>query len=155
MVARGEMRAGRGIIRVVAEDEDEDGGGGGGRSGPNSGQRGGAGAGAGAGSVCKFLLQDSKGALVWGVDLDGFLSVAGLFNISGGGSAAPATAGSVGNQVTIGTKILLRNGCKVDRGVVRIEGAFVAILGGKIESLEKAWKDGRIERLKSLLARDG
>lgn len=137
MWARGEMRAGRGIVRVVtAEDGDGDGDGDG--FAPATGT------GAGAGSVYKFLLQDSRGRLVWGVDCDAVFSVAGLI-----GTAAGA---GVANQVTIGTKILLRNGCRVDRGVVRIEGAFVTVLGGRIEGLEKIWREGRIERLKLLLA---
>ncbi len=48
--------------------------------------------------------------------------------------------------MTLGIKVLLRN-CEVRRGVVLLEPGGVQILGGKIEALDKIWKEGRKERL--------
>jgi RecQ-mediated genome instability protein 1 len=74
----------------------------------------------------KLLLQDAKGVKVFGIDLTG---IAGI-----------------GMTMNLGVKILLRN-CDVRRGVVMLEPGKVQILGGKIEALDKAWKEGRKERL--------
>jgi RecQ-mediated genome instability protein 1 len=74
----------------------------------------------------KLLLQDSKGLKVYALDLNG---VRGL-NVS----------------MSMGTKLLLRN-CDVRRGVIMLEPVHVQILGGKIEALDKLWREGRKERL--------
>lgn len=74
----------------------------------------------------KILLQDAKGVRVYGID---------LFGIAG-----------ISTSMSLGVKLLLRN-CDVRRGVVMIEPGKVQILGGKIEALDKAWKEGRKERL--------
>jgi RecQ-mediated genome instability protein 1 len=74
----------------------------------------------------KLLLQDAKGVKIYAIDLSG---IAGL-----------------NTSMTMGVKLLLRN-CDVRRGVVILEPGNVQILGGKIEALDKAWKEGRKERL--------
>lgn len=74
----------------------------------------------------KLLLQDAKGAKVYAFDLKG---IAGI---------------NMG--MSIGIKVLLRN-CEVRRGVVMLEPGGLQILGGKIEALDKIWKEGRKERL--------
>jgi RecQ-mediated genome instability protein 1 len=48
--------------------------------------------------------------------------------------------------MAVGVKLLLRN-TDVRRAVAMLEPANVQILGGKIDTLDKAWKDGRKERL--------
>ncbi|KAJ4290884.1 hypothetical protein N0V90_010080 [Kalmusia sp. IMI 367209] len=74
----------------------------------------------------KLLLQDAKGAKVYAVDLHG---IEGL-----------------NTAIAMGTKILLRN-TDVRRAVAMLEPGNVQILGGKMEALDKAWKEGRKERL--------
>jgi RecQ-mediated genome instability protein 1 len=74
----------------------------------------------------KLLLQDAKGLKIYAFDIRG---------IDGLNTNTP-----------MGTKLVLRN-VDVRRGVVMLEPGNVQILGGKLEALDKAWKDGRKERL--------
>lgn len=74
----------------------------------------------------KLLLQDAKGATIYAVDLRG---------IEG-----------VNTGMSMGTKFLLRN-TDVRRAVAMLEPGNVQVLGGKIDALEKAWRDGRKDRL--------
>jgi RecQ-mediated genome instability protein 1 len=74
----------------------------------------------------KVLLQDAKGAKVYALDLRG---IDGL-----------------NTNTAMGAKLILRN-IDVRRAVVVLEPANVQILGGKLEALDKAWKEGRKERL--------
>lgn len=74
----------------------------------------------------KLLLQDAKGLKVYAIDLRG---------IDG-----------INTNMTMGIKLLLRN-VDVRRGVLMLEPGNVQVLGGKLEALDKAWKDGRKERL--------
>lgn len=75
----------------------------------------------------KLLLQDAKGAKVYAIDLRG---IEGINTTS----------------MAMGVKLLLRN-TDVRRAVAMLEPSNVQILGGKIDALDKAWKDGRKERL--------
>ncbi|PSN65494.1 RecQ mediated genome instability protein Rmi1 [Corynespora cassiicola Philippines] len=74
----------------------------------------------------KLLLQDARGAKVYALDLRG---VDGI-NVS----------------MSLGAKLVLKN-IEVRRAVVMLESSNVQILGGKMEALDKAWKEGRKERL--------
>jgi RecQ-mediated genome instability protein 1 len=74
----------------------------------------------------KLLLQDAKGVKIYAFDLRG---------IEG-----------INTNMTMGAKLLLRN-VEVRRAVVMLEPGKVDVLGGKLEALDKAWKDGRKERL--------
>lgn len=74
----------------------------------------------------KLLLQDAKGTKVYAVDLRGI--------------------GGLNTGISMGTKILLAN-AQVRRAVIMLESSSVQMLGGKIEALDKAWKEGRKERL--------
>lgn len=74
----------------------------------------------------KLLLQDAKGTKVYALDLRG---IEGL-----------------NTSMMMGVKLLLRN-VDVRRAVVMLEPGKVQILGGKLEALDKAWKDGCKERL--------
>lgn len=76
----------------------------------------------------KLLLQDAKGVKVYALDLRG---IDGL-----------------NTNMTIGVKLILKN-VDVRRAVIMLEPANVQILGGKLEALDKAWKEGRKERLMS------
>ena len=74
----------------------------------------------------KLLLQDAKGLKVYAMDLRG---------IDG-----------INTNMVMGLKLVLRN-FDVRRGVVMLEPGNVYVAGGKLEALDKAWKDGKKERL--------
>jgi RecQ-mediated genome instability protein 1 len=74
----------------------------------------------------KVLLQDAKGAKVYALDLRG---IDGL-----------------NTNTAMGVKLILRS-VDVRRAVIMLEPANVQILGGRLEALDKAWKEGRKERL--------
>ncbi|KAH6637576.1 RecQ mediated genome instability protein Rmi1 [Boeremia exigua] len=74
----------------------------------------------------KLLLQDAKGLQIYALDLRG---IEGL-----------------NTNMSMGLKLLLRN-IEVRRAVVMLEPGNVQVLGGKLETLDKAWKDGRKDRL--------
>ena len=111
---RGEGTKGREIIRVApAEDGD------------NAESRT-----SKSGGPHKLLLQDAKGARMFGIELK---------EVDG-----------VGLGMNIGCKMILRN-VLVARGVLMLEPGTSIILGGKIDSLHKAWKEGRKEELKKAI----
>ena len=111
---RGEGTKGREIIRVVtAEDGD---------NGAQSAEK--------SNGPHKLLLQDTKGAKVFGVE---WKEVQG-----------------VGLSMNIGAKLVLKNAL-VARGVILLGPASTTLLGGKIEALHKAWKDGRKADLKAAI----
>ncbi|KAJ4984501.1 RecQ mediated genome instability protein Rmi1 [Stagonosporopsis vannaccii] len=74
----------------------------------------------------KLLLQDAKGLQIYALDLRG---VDGL-----------------NTNMNVGVKLLLRN-VEVRRAVVMLEPGNVQILGGKLEALDKAWRQGQKDRL--------
>lgn len=74
----------------------------------------------------KLLLQDAKGVKIYAFDMVG---VDGL-----------------NTNMTMGVKLLLKN-FNVRRAVIMLEPSNVQVLGGKLEALDKAWKDGRKDRL--------
>ncbi|PBP26068.1 hypothetical protein BUE80_DR003037 [Diplocarpon rosae] len=78
----------------------------------------------------KLLLQDCTGATVWGFELSRVEKL-----------GVPPVMG-------IGCKLLLKKGIKVARGMVLLEPGLVLVFGGKIEGLEKAWREGREARLR-------
>jgi RecQ-mediated genome instability protein 1 len=73
----------------------------------------------------KLLLQDWKGQTVYGFELKKVDKI-----------AYPPV-------MSIGCKILLKRGCIVARGVVLLEPGSVAVLGGRIEVLDKVWRERR------------
>jgi RecQ-mediated genome instability protein 1 len=82
----------------------------------------------------KLLLQDAKGMKVFAIDLRG---IDGL-----------------NTSMTMGAKLLLRQ-FDVRRGAIMLEPGGVQILGGKLEALDSAWKDGRKQRLMKAAKDDG
>lgn len=78
----------------------------------------------------KVLLQDCKGQKVYGFELK---RVEKLCYPPG---------------MNIGCKVMLKQGVKVARGMILLEPEFVVVLGGKIEVVDKAWKEGRENRLR-------
>ena len=83
-----------------------------------------------SGEPHKLLLQDAAGKRVYGIELKGLEGV--------------------GLGMSIGCKVVLKN-TLVARGVVLLEPATVTVLGGKIEELHKAWKEGRKAELKAAI----
>ncbi|KAI0155085.1 hypothetical protein GGR52DRAFT_528141 [Hypoxylon sp. FL1284] len=150
-IARGEQTRGREVIRLLTGnengDEDEESNNGapaaGGRVIPPppanaAGSRTGAAANAAASrnATHRLLLQDCRGQTVHGLELKRVDRV------------------GVGS-LNIGEKMLLRRGTAVARGVVLLEPATCAVLGGKVEPWHRAWVDGRLERLKEAAGGDG
>ena len=78
----------------------------------------------------KLLLQDAQGLSVYGIELKDIEGVALGMNI--------------------GCKLVLK-GTLVARGVLLLEPRTTSLLGGKIESLHKAWKDNRKRDLKTAI----
>ncbi|KUJ14819.1 uncharacterized protein LY89DRAFT_563204, partial [Mollisia scopiformis] len=76
----------------------------------------------------KVLLQDMKGTKIWGFE---FTRIIGL----GGAS--------------IGCKMWLRKGCRVARGMVLLEPGSCGVVGGKIEGLDRGWREGKEGRLRA------
>lgn len=82
----------------------------------------------------KLLLQDAKGLQIYALD---FRGIDGL-----------------NTNMSMGVKLLLQN-IEVRRAVVMLEPANVQVLGGKLEALDKAWKNGRKDRLIKAANADG
>ncbi|KAL2045759.1 hypothetical protein N7G274_002190 [Stereocaulon virgatum] len=78
----------------------------------------------------KLALQDAIGSRVYGIELKG---------VEG-----------VGVGMSMGCKMVLRN-VVVARGMVLLEPGTVTVLGGKIEGLHKAWKEGRKAELRAAI----
>ena len=78
----------------------------------------------------KLVLQDAAGRRAYGIELRGLEGV--------------------GMGMSIGCKVVLKNAL-VARGVVLLEPATTVVLGGKIEELHKAWKEGRKAELKAAI----
>jgi RecQ-mediated genome instability protein 1 len=125
---KGETVKGREIIRVVPSEENQQ---------PSSAATqaigtqtaGNAGQGGKEGPY-KLLMQDCKGNRVYGFELT---KVAGIGYPPG---------------MRIGCKILLKRGSQVARGMVLLEPERTVVLGGKIEELDKAWREGWEQRLR-------
>ena len=83
-----------------------------------------------SGGPHKLLLQDASGIRVYGIELR---------ELEG-----------VGLGMSIGCKMVLKNAL-VARGVVLLEPVTTTVLGGKIEGLHKAWKEGRKAELKAAI----
>ena len=124
MERKGEMTKGREVIRVVAPDEE-----------PSSASTQ-APASTSQNSVekshgpYKLELQDVRGNMVYGFELQKVAKI------------------GYPPLMSIGCKILLKKGCKVARGMVLLEPGNVVVLGGKIETLDKVWREGREKALR-------
>ena len=75
----------------------------------------------------KLLLQDAKGTRIYGIELK--------------------LLDGIGLGMGIGCKLILKQ-ITVARGVVLLEPATTTVLGGKIDVLHKAWKEGRKAELR-------
>ncbi|KAK0673648.1 hypothetical protein QBC41DRAFT_214798 [Cercophora samala] len=138
--ARGEEKRGREVIRLPTggDGDDADGGVGGGVDQGVTTQGGtqfrqererAEGGGGGGKATHKILFQDAKGGKVYGVEL------------------VRVEKFGVG-QTNIGEKWILKRGMSVSRGVLMLEPGGCEYLGGKVEVWNRAWHEGRLERLK-------
>ncbi|WPG97974.1 Hypothetical protein R9X50_00075700 [Acrodontium crateriforme] len=75
----------------------------------------------------KLLLQDARGTRVYGLE---------LFSIPG-----------IDTSTSIGAKLVLKD-CVVARGIILLEPKNVEVLGGKIESWDKQWRNNQKSVLK-------
>jgi RecQ-mediated genome instability protein 1 len=122
---KGETTKGREIIRVVPNDED-----------PSSASTQAIGTQAqgqnlgGKEGPFKLLMQDFNGQRVYGFELKKVDKV-----------GYPPVMG-------IGCKVLLKRGSQVARGMVLLEPGATVVLGGRIDGLDKAWREGREQRLR-------
>ncbi|KAI0475351.1 hypothetical protein GGR56DRAFT_675491 [Xylariaceae sp. FL0804] len=85
---------------------------------------------AGAATTHRLVLQDCRGQRVHGLELRRVDRV------------------GVGS-LHVGEKLLLRRGAVVARGVVLLEPQTCTVLGGRVEAWQRAWSDGRLERLRA------
>ncbi|CAG7918437.1 unnamed protein product [Penicillium olsonii] len=124
-VERGEAIRGREIVRTIAVDEDPEAA----ESNPtNNGPVAGANASGSSGSgPHRLILQDAGGTVVTGVEIQRMDGV------------------SV-EKLAIGAKLLLRNPT-VARGMVLLTPGCATVLGGKIETWDTPWRQGRKARL--------
>lgn len=125
-VERGEAVRGREIIRTLNVDDDNEGGENG--SSNNTGTAGTPSTSGSSGSgPHRLILQDVYGTKAVAIEMQ------------------PIEGISL-EKLPIGAKILLRNAA-VARGLVLLNPTCSTLLGGKIEALDKSWKEGRKARL--------
>ncbi len=141
-IERGEEVRGREVIRnvpIMNEDDDADAMDGGGGSNARNRARGSGGNVQASVSNSnskkspgphKLVLQDAKGTNVTGFEMVELPQV----DIGEGG-------------MSIGCKLLLKQGALVRRGMVMLKPDSVTMMGGKIESWDKKWRDDRKKRL--------
>ncbi|KAI9376277.1 hypothetical protein BJX61DRAFT_417410 [Aspergillus egyptiacus] len=125
-VERGEAVRGREIVRTVNVGDEEPEGGNGSRT---------ADADEGSSGPHRLILQDAAGTRAVGIEMK---------KVHGIGI----------NKMAIGAKMLLRN-VTVARGMILLTPESVTLLGGKIESMDQAWRVGRKARLMEKLAAMG
>jgi len=124
---KGEMTKGREIIRVATQDE----------AGEypaytqpalkNQSQHNG---------PFRLLLQDVKGQTVYAFELRRVEKI-----------GMPCANG----HMHIGAKIVLRKGMNIARGMILLEPGLTDVLGGKVEALDKAWREGREKKLRDVV----
>ncbi|PKX91916.1 OB fold domain-containing protein [Aspergillus novofumigatus IBT 16806] len=125
-IERGEAIRGREIVRTVNVDEDSEE-----RAARAGNNRTANSAASGAGSTSngphRLILQDAAGTRAVAIEVKRVEGI-GLGNIP------------------IGAKLLLRD-ATVARGMILLTPECVTLLGGKIETLDQAWKEGRKAKL--------
>jgi RecQ-mediated genome instability protein 1 len=125
---KGEFAKGREVIRVIpAEGEGEGAGGNGNGPSPAAAQRD---AVLRSNGPFKLLMEDIKGQRVYGFELKRVEKI------------------GYPPLMSIGCKIVLKKGTKVARGMVLLEPSTVVVLGGKMEALDKKWREGREKELR-------
>ncbi|KAI1274130.1 RecQ mediated genome instability protein Rmi1 [Xylaria sp. FL0933] len=83
----------------------------------------------------RLVLQDCKGQKLYGLELKRIDRI------------------GIGT-LNIGEKIILKRGAILARGTLLLDPATCTILGGKVESWQKDWIDGRLARLREAVGAD-
>ncbi|GKT55800.1 recQ mediated genome instability protein Rmi1 [Colletotrichum tofieldiae] len=140
-VARGEQTTGRRVVRLVSAEEPEY---------DNLDEGSGAGAAGGGGRATqqmqqqqqqrrnathRLVLQDFKGQKVYAMELRRIERI------------------GIGST-NVGEKIMLKKGTVIARGTVLLEPDKCVLLGGKIDTWQRAWLEGRMARLKEAVEGD-
>ncbi|KAF3390557.1 RecQ-mediated genome instability protein 1 [Penicillium rolfsii] len=125
-IERGEAIRGREIVRTVSVGDDNEGSDNGSSSTPGTAGAPSASGSSGSGPH-RLILQDANGTKAVAIEMQ---RIEGLSL----------------EKLPIGAKILLRN-ATVARGMVLLNVGCSTLLGGKIEALDKPWKEGRKARL--------
>jgi RecQ-mediated genome instability protein 1 len=131
-VERGEEVRGREVIRALPAEAGE-----GGPGEENPGVAAASSAGKAAGGRHRYVLQDAKGTKVVAFE-----------------NVRVPQLGLGDEGVSIGMKVVLKSDTLVRRGTVMLGPENVVVLGGKVEAWDKAWKEGRKERLKRAVERE-
>jgi RecQ-mediated genome instability protein 1 len=125
-VERGEAVRGREIVRTVAVGEDQEA-----QENSSGNDNGNSGAPNASGSSGygphRLILQDAAGTKAVAIEMQ-------------------RIEGITLEKLAIGAKLVLRN-TTVARGMILLNPGSVDLLGGKIEALDKPWKEGRKARL--------
>ncbi|KAF7876414.1 hypothetical protein EAF04_001506 [Stromatinia cepivora] len=92
----------------------------------------------------KLLLQDHKGAHIY------------AFTTSPTCHSHPCSVQKIAlpPYMHIGCKIMLLPGTRVCRGMVWIEGGTCVVLGGRVEGLDREWRDGWEGRVRGVVERE-
>lgn len=125
-VEHGEAIRGREIVRTIAVGEDPEASENN-RANNNSANGAASASGNSGYGPHRLILQDAAGTMAVGVEMQRIDGIAL-------------------EKLAIGAKLLLRNP-SVARGMVLLSPGSVTLLGGKIEALDKPWRDGRKARL--------
>lgn len=126
-VERGDMVRGREVIRIIPEENNE----GDDESQPGNARGGGLLPVAKTFGPHRLVLQDCQGQRVYGIEV----------------KSVP----KIGLGMDIGSKLVLKKGCEVARGMVMLSPHTVLFLGGKIEALHKSWQANRKKDLKAAI----
>ena len=129
-VERGEAIRGREIVRTISVGEDQE-------AAENNGSNSNAppapnASGSSGNGPHRLILQDAAGTKAVAIEME---HVEGISL----------------EKLAIGTKLLLR-GATVARGMVLLNPGCVTVLGGKIESLDRPWREGRKAKLLQRIA---
>jgi RecQ-mediated genome instability protein 1 len=124
-VERGEEIRGREVIRTLPAEAGE------GPGDTTNAAGSAAGRAAWSSGPHKYLLQDAKGTKAVAFE-----------------RVKVPKLGLSDDGMSIGMKIMLKAGSVVRRGVVMLAPENVVVLGGKVETWDKTWRDGKKERLK-------
>ncbi|OGM43915.1 RecQ-mediated genome instability protein [Aspergillus bombycis] len=122
-VERGEAIRGREIVRTINVDEDPEQSAGGAGGNPASAQP----ETGNSNGPHRVVVQDAAGTKAVAIELK-------------------HVSGIALGKLPIGAKLVLRN-ATVARGMVLLTPESVTLLGGKIDSLDQTWREGRKERL--------
>ncbi|KAJ5769276.1 hypothetical protein N7520_003835 [Penicillium odoratum] len=124
-VERGEAIRGREIVRTISVGEDAE-------AAENNGSGNPAASGNSGSGPHRLIIQDAAGTKAMAIEMQ---KMEGLSL----------------EKLAVGGKLLLR-GVTVARGIILLDPGCATLLGGKIEALDRPWKEGRKSRLLERIA---